>query len=73
MEDQIRNELLHEALNELSPEYRQALFMYYIEEKPYSEISQELGKTEQAVAQTMVRARKKLYRYFSRRWVDADE
>lgn len=73
VEDQIRNEILHEALNELSPEYRQALFKYYIEEKPYREIAQELGKTEQALAQTMVRARKKLYRYFSKRWVDADE
>lgn len=73
VEDQIRNETLHEALNELSPAYRQALFLYYIEEKPYKEIALELGTTEQALAQMMVRARKKLYRYFSKRWVDADE
>lgn len=73
VENHIRNELLHEALNELSPEYRQALLMYYIEEKPYKEIAQELGKTEQALAQIMVSARKKLYLYFSRKWDDADE
>lgn len=73
VEDQIRNEILHEALNELKPEYRQVLFMYYIEEKPYKEIAHELGTTEQALAQTMARARKKLYHYFSKRWVDADE
>ncbi|MBT2765344.1 sigma-70 family RNA polymerase sigma factor [Paenibacillus sp. ISL-20] len=73
VEDQIRKEILLEALNELSPEYRQALFLYYIEEKPYKEIAQELETTEQALAQTMVRARKKLHLYFSKRWVDADE
>lgn len=67
VEDQIRNEILHETLNQLRPEYRQALFMYYIEEKPYKEIAQELGTTEQALAQTMVRARKKLHLYFSKK------
>ncbi|GGK32330.1 hypothetical protein GCM10010965_26540 [Caldalkalibacillus thermarum] len=73
VEDQIRNEILHETMNELKPVYRQALFMYYIEEKPYNEISQKLGTTKQALAQIMVRARKKLYHYFSKRWVDVDE
>lgn len=73
VEEQIRNEILHEALNEINPKYRQILFLYYIEEKPYKEIARELGTTEQALAQMMVRARKKLYRYFSKRWVDDDE
>lgn len=73
VEDQIRNKMLHKLLNELSPKYRQVLLMYYFEEKSYKEIAQELGTTEQALAQTMVRARKKLYLYFSKRWVDADE
>lgn len=73
VEDQIRNEVLHETLNELNPMYRQILFLYYIEEKPYREIAQQLGTTEQALAQMMVRARKKLFHYFSKRWVDGDE
>ncbi len=73
VEDQIRNEVLHESLNELNPMYRQILFLYYIEEKPYREIAQQLGTTEQALAQMMVRARKKLFHYFSKRWVDGDE
>ncbi|MNW46292.1 RNA polymerase sigma factor SigM [compost metagenome] len=73
VENKIRNEILHEALIELKSEYRQALFMYYIEEKPYKEIAREMNTTEQALAQTMARARKKLYFYFSKRWVDADE
>ncbi|WP_010276005.1 RNA polymerase sigma factor [Paenibacillus senegalensis] len=72
VEDIIRNELLNEALNKLSIKYRQALFLYYVEEKSYKEIAIELGTTEQALAQTMVRARKKLYQHFSRKWVDRD-
>ncbi|GAA0363844.1 RNA polymerase sigma factor [Bacillus horti] len=73
VEDHIRNEILHEALQALKPVYRQVLFMYYIEEKSYNEIAQKLGTSEQALAQMLVRARKKLYHYFSKRWVDADE
>ncbi|SEK49620.1 RNA polymerase sigma factor [Paenibacillus sp. OK003] len=61
VEDKIRDEMLHEALNELLPQYRQALYLYYIEEKSYKEIAQRLGKTEQAIGQTMVRARKKCF------------
>lgn len=70
VEDQIRHEMLYAALNELSPTYRQALFLYYIEEKSYKEIAAQLNSTEQALAQTMVRARKKLHHHFSKRWMD---
>lgn len=73
VEVRVRNELLHEALNKLNPLYRLALSMHYIEEKPYKQIAQELGKTEQALAQTMARARKQLFCYFPKNWVDADE
>ncbi len=60
VEDQIRNEVLHQALNELSPNYRQAILLFYIEEKSYKEIAQELNTTEQALAQILMRARKKI-------------
>ncbi|WP_028560578.1 RNA polymerase sigma factor [Paenibacillus pinihumi] len=73
VEDQIRNEVLHQALNELSPNYRQAILLFYIEEKSYKEIAQELNTTEQALAQILMRARKKLYHYFSKKWVDRNE
>lgn len=73
VEERIRNEVLHEALNELNPNYRQAIFLFYIEEKSYKEIALELNTTEQALAQILVRARKQLYHYFSRKWVDRDE
>ena len=46
VEERIRNEVLHDALNELSPMYRQILFLlYYIEEKSQKEIAQQLGTT----------------------------
>lgn len=73
VEEKIRNEILYEALNELKANYHQVLFMYYFEEKSYKEIAKELDTTEQALAQTMARARKNLYNYFSIRWVDPGE
>lgn len=70
VEKQIRNEMLHEALNQLNTNYRNVLFLYYVEEKSYKAIAEELQISEQAVAQILVRARKKLLLYFSRKWVD---
>ncbi|WP_338121914.1 sigma-70 region 4 domain-containing protein [Paenibacillus elgii] len=73
MEEKIRDELLHEALNQLNFKYRQVLLLFYIEEKSYREIAQELQISEQALAQILTRARKKLFYYFSRKWVDQNE
>ncbi|KOP64685.1 RNA polymerase subunit sigma-24 [Bacillus sp. FJAT-18019] len=70
VEEQIRDELLHEALNRLNIKYRNVLFLFYIEEKSYREIAQELQISEQALGQLLTRARKKLFEYFSRKWVD---
>lgn len=72
VEEQIRDEVLHEALNQLNKKYRDVLFLYYIENMPHKEIAKELGISEQATAQLLVRARKKLVHYFSRKWVDED-
>ncbi|MDU5145408.1 MAG: sigma-70 family RNA polymerase sigma factor [Paenibacillus dendritiformis] len=73
VEEQIRDEMLHEALNQLNTKYRDVLFLYYIENKSHKEIAKELDISEQATAQLLVRARKKLVHYFSRKWVDDDE
>ncbi|PTQ55244.1 MAG: hypothetical protein BSOLF_2840 [Candidatus Carbobacillus altaicus] len=73
VEGQIREEMLHEALNQLNIKYRNVLFLFYVEEKSYKEISRELQISEQALAQILTRARKKLLYYFSRKWGDQDE
>ncbi|HEY4391294.1 MAG TPA: sigma-70 family RNA polymerase sigma factor [Paenibacillus sp.] len=70
VERKIRNELLHQTINELKPEYRSVIFLYYIEEMSYREICLELILSEQVVAQRLARARKKLLQRFSRKWVD---
>lgn len=70
VEEQIRNEMLHEALNQLSIKHRNVLFLFYIEEKSYKEIAEELQLSEQALAQLLVRARKKLFDFFSKEWGD---
>ncbi len=73
VEVKLRNELLLQTLNELKPEYRTILTLYYIEEKNYKEISQELQLSEQVIAQRLARARKKLYQKFLGQWNDRDE
>lgn len=70
VEEQVRDEMLHEALNQLNIKYRNVLFLFYVEEKSYREIAEELQVSEQALGQTLTRARKKLLHYFSRKWVD---
>lgn len=67
----IRNEKLAEAIRELKPEYRIVLFLYYIAELSYAEISVEIGITEQVLTQRLARARKKLALHFSVKWGDA--
>ena len=73
VEQKIRDEMLHEALNQLNERYRHVLLLFYIEEKSYREIAEELKISEQALAQILARARKKLLYNFSRKWVDPDE
>ncbi|RJG21247.1 RNA polymerase sigma factor [Paenibacillus thiaminolyticus] len=73
VEEQIRDEMLHEALDQLNERYRNVLFRYYMEDKSHRELARELGISEQASAQLLVRARKKLRYYFCKRWVDREE
>jgi RNA polymerase sigma-70 factor (ECF subfamily) len=73
VENRIRDEMLHEALNQLSHKYRLVLYYFYILNMSYKEIATEQHVSEQAVAQLLARSRKKLLDYFSRRWVDQDE
>lgn len=73
VENRLRDELLHQTINELAPDYRILLLLYYVEEKSYNEICKELQLTEQVVTQRLARARKKLLQYFSRKWVDRYE
>lgn len=73
VEDKSRNELLNQTINELKPEYRSLLLLYYIEENSYKEICQKLNLSETVVTQRLARARKKLLKHFSRKWVDRDE
>ncbi|WNQ10091.1 RNA polymerase sigma factor [Paenibacillus aurantius] len=65
-----RNEILHATIQELKPDYRVVLFLHYIAELSYSEISAELGITEQVLTQRLARARKKLAGHFIRKWGD---
>ncbi|WP_374019672.1 sigma-70 family RNA polymerase sigma factor [Paenibacillus thiaminolyticus] len=73
VEEQMRDEMLHEALDQLNERYRNVLFRYYMEDKSHRELARELGISEQASAQLLVRARKKLRYYFCKRWVDREE
>mgnify|MGYP001191703798 CR=1 FL=1 len=73
VEHRIRVDLLHQAIRELNPEYRMLLLMHYVEGKSYRDIAEELRLSVQAVAQRLLRARKKLLQHFSRKWVDRHE
>ncbi|QQZ62981.1 sigma-70 family RNA polymerase sigma factor [Paenibacillus sonchi] len=68
-----RNQLLYQSIEELKPNYRALLYMYYIEEKSYKEICDELNLSEQVVTQRLARARKKLLKHFSGKWNDHDK
>lgn len=73
VEDKIRDELLHQTITELKPDYRLLITLFYMEEKTYKEIAAELGLTEHAVSQKLMRARQKLLHQFHRKWVDSNE
>ncbi|WP_062497309.1 RNA polymerase sigma factor [Paenibacillus sp. 32O-W] len=73
VENKLRNEMLHLAIQELTPEHRTLLIMFYLEDKSYNEICSELRLSKQVVTQRMARARRKLQQHFSRKWNDRDE
>ncbi|MFD0716982.1 RNA polymerase sigma factor [Paenibacillus sp. GCM10027626] len=60
VENKLRNEMLHLAIQELKPEHRTLLIMFYLEERSYKEICRELRLSEQVMTQRSARARKKL-------------
>lgn len=68
IENKIRDEVLHQVIAELKPDYRLIIKMFYIEELSSKEIAATLHISEQAVSQKLVRARKKLLEQFKRKW-----
>nr|WP_154957930.1 sigma-70 family RNA polymerase sigma factor [Paenibacillus xylanexedens] len=72
IEDKFKNNVLHQAILELKPEYQTVLILFYIHEKSYREISQELHLTESVLTQRLARARKKLLQQFSKKWYPMD-
>lgn len=68
VEEMIRDELLHEAIAELKPDYRLMIMLYYIDERPLKKIAEMFGLTETAASQKLFRARKKLLQQFRRKW-----
>ena len=73
VERAIRDEALHQAIGELSPDHRTVILLHYIMEKPYQEIVRELGITEQVLTQRLARARKRLAQLFRLKWSDGHE
>lgn len=73
VENKWRNEVLHETIAELNPDYRELLLMYYMEGKTYKEICQELHITEVVLTQRLARARRKLLQNFLRKWAELEE
>lgn len=68
IENKVRDELLHEAIAELKPDYRLLITLFYINELSGKEIAAILDLSEQAVSQKLLRARKKLFQQFQRKW-----
>lgn len=64
VEIKMRNQMLYDAINELKPRYRLLLVLYYVEEKTYKEICQQLKITPQNAARRMAWARKTLKEKF---------
>ncbi|WP_240418062.1 RNA polymerase sigma factor [Paenibacillus periandrae] len=73
VEIKMRDATLYQALNELKPDYRTLLLLFYMEGKSYKEICKELHMTESVFTQRLARARKKLLQHFSGKWVDRDD
>lgn len=73
VESKERDEMLHQAIDELKSEYRTILLLFYMEGKSYREICRELNMTESVLTQRLARARKKLLQHFLRKWTDDNE
>ncbi|MDD4409158.1 MAG: RNA polymerase sigma factor [Candidatus Pacebacteria bacterium] len=52
--------IVNAAMNEMKEEYRQAIFMYYIEQEPITEVARSLGKTQGAARVIVSRGMKQL-------------
>ena len=59
-----KSNFLKDSLSQLPENYRQVMWMKFIEEKSNQEISETLGKTEMNIRQIQVRALKKLRSQF---------
>ena len=59
---QIKEEMLqvNTAMNEMKEEYRQAVFMYYLEQEPITEVAKSLGKSQGAARVLVSRGMKQL-------------
>jgi len=68
VENKIRDELLHEAIAKMKPEYRLVLMLYYIEGMTIQEVAEHVRLSKPAVSQKLKRARKKLLEQFQRKW-----
>ncbi len=55
-----RHDLLHEAIKELSPQYKEVLYLIYFEEMSYREVAQVLKKSEKQISNLVFRAKKSL-------------
>ncbi|MDO3410370.1 sigma-70 family RNA polymerase sigma factor [Saccharibacillus sp. CPCC 101409] len=73
VENSQRNQLLHESIHRLKPEYKELILKFYIEEKSYKQISFELGVSEQVIAKRLSRARKMLSNLFLKKWGDEEK
>lgn len=68
VENKIRDELLHEVIASMKPEYRVLILLYYIEERTIQEVAEQLRLSKPAISQKLKRARKKLLEQFQRKW-----
>lgn len=59
---QIKEEmqLVNTAMNSMKEEYRQAVFMYYVEQEPITEVARSLGKSQGATRVLISRGMKQL-------------
>lgn len=73
VENKIRDELLHELISNMKPEYRILILLYYIEEMTIQEVAEYLQLSKPAISQKLKRARKKLLEQFQRKWDIDDE
>ncbi|WP_270165564.1 RNA polymerase sigma factor [Paenibacillus sp. SYP-B4298] len=64
VENKWRDEILHQAIKELKPDYQKLLRLFYFDGNTYKEIGLKLHIKETVLTQRMTRARKKLLQLF---------